>query len=222
MIRYFVFTKNFDKGGRMKTIIRIIVLVSGTILLFQPLGFAANAPEGVDEIFEAMEKLEESYENYLWQEALEATDTIQKELQGIFVQAQLDDATLEKKITELRESVEKKSKDETEVNFIRFQKQFFIFISNFDYEVHPVLKIIEEYIFEEAAEAAEKKEFEEVASEMVEVGNLIDTASPFLLKKGISEDAISNFKSEVYYLIKVARKEDPHMVNSSLEKVMEM
>jgi len=206
----------------MKKIIKFIVLVTGTLSLFLPSSFAATAPGGVNEIIEVMEEFEESFESNKWQEALEAIDKIHKELKEVFVQAQLDDYILENAITDLRNSVVKKREKETEVNFVRFQNRFFIFISHFDYDVHPVLKIIEEYIFEKTAEAAEKKEFDEVASEMVEVGNLIKSASPLLLEKGVSDEEISRFKSEVIHLIKAARKEDINQVNSSLKKVMEM
>lgn len=206
----------------MKKIIKIFVLVTGTLSLFLPSAFAATAPGGVNEIIEVMEQFEENFESDKWQEALEAIDKISKELNEIFAEAQLDDFILEKTTTDLRNSVVKKNEKETEVNFVRFQNRFFIFISHFDYDVHPILKMIEEYIFEETAEAAEKKEFDEVASEMVEVGNLIKAASPLLLEKGVSDEEISGFKSEVFNLIKAARKEDINQVNSSLKKVMEM
>lgn len=55
---------------------------------------------------------------------------------------------------------------------------------------------------------------------MVEAGNFIETATPFLLEKGIAGDAISEFKSEVFNLIKAARKEDVDQMNASMDKVM--
>lgn len=206
----------------MKKTIKIIALATGILSLFLPSSFAASPPEGVNEIIEIMEELEESFESDKWKEAQEGIDKIDKELKEVFAQAQLDDFTLDQTVKDLRNAIVDKDEKQTEVNFIRFQKRFFIFISHFDYDVHPILSTIEEYIFDETVEAAEKKDFEDVTAEMIEVGNLFKIASPLLVDKGVSDEEISEFQSEVMNLIKAARKEDINQVNSSLKKVMEM
>ena len=204
----------------MVKVMKVIVLFLGFALVFTPLSLsAASAPAGVNNILEEMSEFEEGFEAEKWQEAKESVEKIEKELNEIFVQSNLNDSALVKVLASLKKYVIEQNEKQVEVNYIRFQKQFFNFISQFDYDVHPILSMIQKYVIEESSEAYEKKDYDDVMSEMREAGNLIDHAKPLLVEKGIPEQEINDFKSKVIALIMAGKKEDYAKMGELLEEL---
>lgn len=207
----------------MKSIFRVLLVVAGLLCLTWSIASAQNsAPDGVNEILEQMGEFEESFESDNWDEAAEIVEKINTELKQVFAESKLDDFTLEKSLATLEHSVKDKHRERTDANFIMFQKQFFNFISHFDYEIHPILEMIEKYVVDEAGEAAEKNELGEVASEMAEAANLIDHARPLLVEKGISEQEVDDFKKKVIDVIKAAKSDDAAQMNTVLKEVQDI
>ncbi len=211
----------------MKKAAKIMVLLIGILLISFQFALAKSHLSGeLDEILVEMAEFEENYEKGQWQQAQKSVEKINWELRGFFEKIQRDDLAQEKKmlsknIYNLRNSIREKNTEQTEINYIRFQKRFFRFMENFDYEVHPVLSIIDKYINEEAVEAAAEKDFDNVVSEMREVGNLIKLAQPLLKDKGFTEKEFADFRSKIVAVIKAGKEKDAKQVNEKLKEVQE-
>ena len=211
----------------MKKAAKIMVLLIGMLLISFQFALAKSHLSGeLDEILVEMAEFEENYEKGQWQQAQKSVEKINWELRGFFEKIQRDDLAQEKKmlsknIYNLRNSIREKNTGQTEINYIRFQKRFFRFMENFDYEVHPVLSIIDKYINEEAVEAAAEKDFDNVVSEMREVGNLIKLAQPLLRDKGFTEKEFADFRSKIVAVIKAGKEKDAKQVNEKLKEVKE-
>jgi hypothetical protein len=211
----------------MKKTFKILVLLIGMLCVSFQFSLAeTHLSEGLDEILAGMSEFEENYEKGQWHQARKAVEKINWELKGFFEKIQRDDLAQEKKmlsrdIYNLRGSIREKNTAQTETNYIRFQVSFFNFMSNFDYEVHPVLAIIDKYINEEAVEAAAEKDFKNVVSEMREVGNLIKLAQPLLTDKGFTEKEFADFRSKIVAVIKAGKEKDAKQVNEKLKEVQE-
>ena len=108
-----------------------------------------------------MGEFEESFENQKWEEAEEVIEKIDKELTEVFAQSKLTDTNLSHLLDDLKKSIMIREEKLTENNFILFQNQYFSFLNNFDYEIHPLLGVIKQYIVDEASEALNKKDYDE-------------------------------------------------------------
>ena len=204
----------------MLKVMKVFVLFFGFFLVFIPLPLsAASAPAGVNNVLEEMSELEEGFEAEKWQEANESVEKIEKELNEIFAQSNLNDSALIEVLASLKKYVIEQNEKQVEVNYIRFQKHFFNFISQFDYDVHPILGMIQKYVIDESSEAYEKKDYDDVMSEMREAGNLIDHAKPLLVEKGIAEQEVNDFKSKVIALIMAGKKKDYAKMGELLEEL---
>ena len=211
----------------MKLTFKTLVFLIG--MLFVSFQFAlakSPLPEGLDELFEEMSELEKSYEKRQWQEAQKSVEEMNWEFAELWEKIQRNDLAEEKKMLSrdlynLRGSIRDKDTEQTDINYIKFQKRFFNFLNNFDYEVHPVLSIIDKYINEEAAEAAAEQDFDDVVSEMREVGNLIKLAQPLLKEKGVTDKEFSDFRSKIVAVIRAGKEKDAIQVNEKLKEVQE-
>lgn len=202
----------------MLKVLKIIVLFVSLVSV--PLSLsAATAPEGVNNVLEEMSVFEENFESEKWQAARDSLDKIDREVKEVFVQSKLDDVTLKEVLTGLSKYTNEKNEQQVEVQYIRFQKQFFNFISQFDYDIHPLLDMIQKYVIEESSEAYEKKDYEDVMSEMREAGNLIDHAKSLLVAKGIPEQEVNDFKSKVIALLMAGKKEEYAKMGELLEEL---
>lgn len=182
---------------------------------------AASAPEGVNEVLEEMGELEENFEGEKWKEAFESVEKIEREINEILAQTQLKDDPLLESLAAVRKYVVAQNEDRLEGQYIRFQKHFFQLINMFDFDMHPVLTMIQKYVIEESTEAYEKKDYEDVISEMREAGNLIDHAKPIFMEKGIPEQELDDFKSKVIELIMVGKKKQYAEMGTLLDIVKE-
>ena len=80
---------------------------------------------------------------------------------------------------------------------------------------------IDNHINEEALAAAEKKDFDEVVSEMREVGSLINVAKPLLNEKGATDKEVADFRLKIIIVIRAGKAKNADQVNASLEEVRE-
>jgi hypothetical protein len=205
----------------MKGLFKIVILVIGMLCFTynSVLAQKYSPTEEVGEIIEAMGELEESYEDNQWEEALESTEKIDKEVKGIIAQIKTDDLNLQGALDNLKKSVAGHNSEDTELAYIIFQRRVFSLLNDFEYDVHPVLTILEQYIIEEAGEAAEKNDFEEVLSEMRESGNLFKYAKPLLSEKGVSQQALSEFNAKIIALIRAGNHNDNKKVAELLKEI---
>jgi len=205
----------------MKKNTAIIILIFGIISLSSSfaLATAPAPPDGVSEIIEQMGEFEESFENQNWSEADEAIEKIDNELKEVFAQSKLNDTTLTQLLGNLKKSIKIKEEKLTETNFILFQNQYFNFINNFYFKIHPLLAIIKQYMVDEAAEALSKKDYDEVVSEMREAANLMKQAKTLLTEKGIAVSEISWLQAQIIETIKAGRAKDADRINELLQDI---
>ena len=198
---------------------RIVPILAIGLVFFWQAAFAAAPPSGVNEVIEDMGVLEENFEGEHWDAAQESVTKIDKTVQEIFTESGLNDPTLVKLLGSLRQTVEKKDERRTEGNYILFQKQFFTFISQFDYDVHPILTMIQQYVVEESNEAFANKDYDDIVSEMQEAGNLIKNAKPLLVEKGIPEAEVDAFKAKVIEAIRAGKNHDDNKIGLLLKEI---
>lgn len=199
--------------------LRVVAVLFFVFLIHPSLSPATPPPEGVDEVLELMGEMEGSFEVGNWEEAGEAYKKIVDAVNEVFERSQLDDKYTRNALASLGKSLSNKDGRMSEAQFIRFQKQFFQFLEQFDYEIHPVLKMIRQYIVEEATEAYEKKDYSEVVSELAETANLLGSAKPLLMEKGIPEEEVDVFKDQVIALIRAGKNEKFDQMGVLLEQV---
>lgn len=198
--------------------------ISASLIIFslvlQPFAsFGTPMPDEVDEILMQLEEFEENFESANWDGAGAILGVISGEIRRMLEQSRRQDEYLEKLLTDLSQYVIEENEKLVEVHYLRFKKQFFQFISGFEYEVHPLLEIIRQYVVEDSTEAYANRDYTGVISEMREVGNLIAHARPQLMEKGIAEKEIDAFRSRVIGLIIAGNKEEYEKMGDLLEQV---
>lgn len=198
-----------------------IAAAVGLFCIFTTSLFCAPPPAGVNEVIEGMAELEQSYETGYWIEAKEAVEKIRKEIGEIFEESKTEDTTLTEVLVSLDKYVDERNEYQVELQYIHFQKRFFEFIKQYDYEVHPILSTIERYVVEESAEAYEKKNYKDVISEMRETGNLIKHARPLLVEKGVSASDVLDFKDKLIETIILGKKGEYAKMGELLQQVQE-
>jgi hypothetical protein len=206
---------------------KIMALIIGMLFVSCQFALAKQPlPDGLDEILEEMSELEESYEEGNWLKAQQSVGKINLELKELFEKTENGNLEEDKKMMSrdiylLKAYVLEENTEKTEGQYIKFQKRFFNFINNFDYEIHPVFSMIDKYINEEATEAAAKMDFDDVVSEMREVGNLLKLAQPLLKEKGYTDEEIADFRLKIAAVIKAGKAKDANLVNEKLKEVQE-
>jgi hypothetical protein len=199
-----------------------------TLLLASALVFAfsvANAsalPPSISEIIVQLVEIEEGFENNKWQEAMEATEKIEKEVGVMLEQTKLQDELLVTLLSNLKNEIKMNNQEKAAVNYLRFQKRFFSFINNFEIEVHPLFSLLEKYVVDEAVEALEKGDYDNVAREMAEAGNLIKYIEPIFLEKGIKKEELKDFTSKIINVIQASKERDKTKVSEDLKQVQEL
>ena len=201
------------------------IIISVFLTLFIMIGsqqvFAAPPPPGVNEILEEMGEFEESFEGEKWEEAQEAITKIDRETKEILAQSGLTDEYLLSSLKAMQKYTLARNQNQLEAQYIRFQKQFFQLLDQFDYEVHPIITMLEKYVIDESSEAYENKDYDDVVSEMREAGNLIDLAKQLFVDKGVPGEEVDNFKATVIDIILVGKKEDYVRMGELLNKAKE-
>ena len=207
----------------MKVFFTTVILAIG--LLVVPCNFVLaekySPNEKIDEVIEEMGELEENFEENKWGEAQESAEKIENEIKEIVARIQTDDLDIQGAAENLKKAVAGKNSEETELAYITFQKRFFSLLNDFDYEVHPVLSILEQYIIDEAGEAAEKNDIDEVISDIRESGNLFKYAKPIFLEKGVSQQDLKEFNAKIIDLLLAGKKKDNKKVYELLKEIQE-
>lgn len=212
-------TKIVKEVVMLKTV-KIAVLILVCAFLAHPaFSAAAEPPDGVEEVIEQMSEMEGSFEAGKWSEAQDAYKKIVKAVDEILEQSQLEDQSMNAALESLGKYLNDMNEKQVEAQYIRFQKQFFQFITRFEYEVHPILHMIQQYVVDESAEAYANKDYKDVVNEMREAGNLIDHAKPLLVEKGIPEQEVDEFKNQIIDLIMAGKKDDYQRMGELLEQI---
>lgn len=198
-----------------------LLAIALVFVAFPFLAFGAPPPDEVDEILGQLGKFEESFEAENWNEAMAVLGVLSGEVRGMLEHSARKDEYLEKSLDDLSKYVIEQNEQQAEAQYIRFQKQFFEFISQFDYKVHPLLDMIQTSVLDESSQAYADKDYEDVVREMREAGNLIEQARPLLVERGIQDVEINEFKSRVIELIMAGRKEDYQKMGVLLDQIRE-
>lgn len=206
----------------MKIFLKTIVVTIGLISITCNFALAEKyAPTPiVNELIEAMGEFEESYESNKWGEAKEATEEIETKAKAIIAQIKNDELEIVAAVENLKKAVDQKNSDYTELAFITLQRRFYSLLNDFDYEVHPVLSILDHYL-DEAGEAAEKNDMDEVISEVRECGNLFKFAKPIFVEKGIAINDLNKCNSNMIALLMAGKHNDDKKVLEFLKEIQE-
>jgi hypothetical protein len=136
-------------------------------------------PPVLIEIIEEFSKMESKFENKKWHEASDTLAAIKEKIEQLKM-ADANQLDFNKVIDRLKLAFEKKDIKTTENNYIQLQQMLFLYSDNFDYKIPPIISIMNKYINDEAAEALEKNDYDEVYSEMREVGSFFRNSRALL------------------------------------------
>lgn len=169
--------------------------------LLIPIATYAAGPEppaGLLKIYEKFATLEEQYEAENWLAARTVNVEILKKFNTLVPSLLMhtNSAKIEKfrhLSMHLDAALKKKSKRNSEKNYIKLQNAIFEIINIYHYKVHPLFAIIKRYIVEETVESLKKEDFDDVISEMKEIASFLLKAKKLFVERGISEEDFRDF-----------------------------
>ena len=205
----------------MKVAKKVLGFLAGILIVLCVSVAAQPPPAGVDTILKALGELEESFEKRDWGEALTVANRIDNELLDVLVASRLEAPLLEQALVKVKGAIHEGNSIKVEVNYILLQKRFVGFLDNFTFEIHPVFELVAQSL-DQAKEAAEKSEFDDVANEMAEAGNMLREAHGHYQKSGMTDREFSEFNAKVVSTIKAARRKNSALVNQELKVVSDM
>jgi len=205
----------------MKVAKKVLGFLAGTLIVLCFSVAAQPPPAGVDTILKALGELEESFEKKDWGAALTVANRIDNELLDVLVASRLEAPLLEQALVKVKGSIHEGNSIKVEVNYILFQKRFVGFLDNFTFEIYPVFELVA-LSLDKAKESAEKSNFDEVANEMAETGNMVKEAHGHYQKSGVTDRELSEFNAKVVSTIKAAKRKNRDLVTQELKVVSDM
>lgn len=187
------------RGVKFITIIAVLSALMFSAGSMQARG--AVPPPRLMDIFQNLSSVEAKFKTGRWHDAIEATTgvltTYKEILPELKKTVKVDiEADFTSRLMGLRQSLEKKDLRQAERNYIDLHKMIFALLDNYEFKVPPIMMIIDKYI-DEAREAAEKRDFKRVVSEMNEVEDFFYQAGQDLSGQHASLVDIEEFKSTV-------------------------
>ncbi len=204
-----------------KVLIRSVITVG--LLLLATVSFAKpEPPQTLTDILGETSELEEKFEKGNWAGACETLEEIEEMYSEVYAEYKNQvPATLNIKFnssaSSLGQFLEAKNEENTEDEFIELQVVLFSIMDCFDYKVHPVIKVLQKYIGEEAQQALADNDLDNVKSELKEVANFfLKNASLFKLR-GINNDDLEQFMFTLGEAIKQANSGNTVPLKESLD-----
>ena len=175
-------------------------------------------PNGLDNVFEQLTELEESYENGEWNQAAKVIGELEEELNKINNETPADyQLDFNNSIKGLQYAINKRDAKLAEKGYMRLSNDCIKFCNSFQFDIHPLFSIIKKYLGEEATEASEKSEYEEVISEVREVANILNEFKDVFNDNGIDEKEIKELQLKLNSIVAAAQNKDPKLVKETLE-----
>jgi len=193
-----------------KTFICLCALFTLTVLP----AFAKPAPPAsLNETLEYLAALEKGFEGEQWGKALETIRQVDQALTSA-IQSHADSVpdALSKRLklitTKLTAALNGKDKEEAEEQYIQLQLLTFEIMDHFDYKVHPILVTLEKYVADEALEALEKNDYEDVLAELHEVASFFQKSAQLLNQHGVSREDLNVFRDRIGKSMQHARNKE--------------
>ncbi|MBU0482428.1 MAG: hypothetical protein KKG47_15150 [Proteobacteria bacterium] len=211
---------------------KFIHIFAMLLFLFPTYGLCANntdrpaPPPELTEIATHFSDLEESFEAKNWNEALEhlnkANSLIGVILPNLRQNTDRKDLnTFRMKFMNLKESIEGRHYELAEEGYIDAQKAYFILTDYYAFKTPFFLGITGKYL-DEAVEAAEKNDYKNVAAEMVEVSEFIESFDKQLESHGVKGEDLETFILTCYRTRKAAENGEQKKIEEGLDTLKDL
>lgn len=206
------------------------VLSAVIIAIFFCAAFVQAKPEPPPDLLGLLQEtleIEENLESGEWDKAAEAIAEVKAEFDELSEKLEntVESAKIEKTKNSLKaldKFISAKNEDKSMAAYNTVQKGLFDISEAFNYEIPPILLIMKKYLVEEAAEAAEEGNFDEVKSEMREVGAFYKSAREVLLEMGKPQEKIDALGDGIKQVVIAAGKGNKEEVNQVLQQTIEL
>lgn len=199
--------------------VALILILSCSLAYAKPV-----PPEELTEILGELSEVEEGFESENWDGARESLSEVVELFSNVngsheeVVPANLRSSFFAT-AKGLDRFLEEKEEEKAENSFINLQVVLFDVMGYFDYKVHPVLGVLKKYIGDEAREALEENDFEEVHSELKEVVTFVTKNASLLQQKGVKHENIQKFMKSLGVAMKQVKVKDRAALTTSLDSL---
>jgi len=199
----------------------VVIFVTGTSWA------KPKPPEELTGVFIEISELESKFESGKWKEAGEAVDEIGETVGKISGEIKAAGGGKMLKgfdsiIKNLGKSIAGKNEKTTERFFIALQSLIFKIMDGFSYKVHPVFQILKKYSADEAVEAAENGDFEDVESEMRELLNFQKSTRDTLVKHGVEIKDLAEAAKEIQEVNRFSKLKDKESTKKHLNELVKI
>jgi hypothetical protein len=162
------------------------------VLLLPGLSHAKPAPpQRLTLMLNELSELEAKYESGEWDKALESCERVTGEFRKLLPELRnISLMQITSRFTAvldgLKASLKARNRERTEIAHRALHKLFFQIMGEYDYPSPPVLEIVSRNL-DEAKEALDKGEINEVAIEINEVGEFLELSKAVLQSRGVPE-----------------------------------
>jgi hypothetical protein len=204
-----------------KVVIRSVITVG--LLLLATVSFAKpTPPQTLTDILGETSELEEKFEKGDWVGARETLEEIKEMYSEVYTEYknQLPTAlnkNFNSSASSLDQFLEAKHEENSENEFITLRVVLFATMDYFDYKVHPIIKVLQKYIGEEAQQALADNDLKNVQSELKEVASFFLKNASLFKVRGVGNDDLEKFMLTLGNAIKQADLEDTVPLKKSLD-----
>jgi len=208
----------------MEKIVRIGLLLL-VLLWMSSFAFAKPAPPpGLMDILGEFSEIEEKFEDGEWESARESLAEISEKYNEVYAQHDgVISGNLNKNFNsccdKFKMNLVVKDEEQTEKSFVNLRLVLFDIMDQFDYEVHPVIALMQKFIGDEAKEALEEGNYREVRSEIEEVYAFFRDSTMMLKKNGVEDKAVESFMETMSEAMRFAKDENKQMLETTLDKL---
>lgn len=207
-----------QKFARFGVFLLIFVCISGYAI-------AKPAPPlELMEMLKEFSEIEEKFEHGEWKSARESLSEISENYSVVYKQHQ---AAISGKLDKhflrccdkFKMNLVVQDEEHARKSFVSLRLVLFDIMDQFNYEVHPVIALMQKFIGDEAKEALEEDNYKEVQSEIEEVYAFFRQSRPMLKMNGVGEEAIGSFQKTMGKAMRLAKKEDKQVLESTLNQL---
>ena len=203
-----------------KIIITILLLLMSCTMVF-----AKPVPPGeLTQILGELSEVEKAFENKNWsgarsslEEVVELFTTVNSSYTEVIPANLLSKFFAAAK--GLDQFLEKNEEEKAEDSYIHMQVVLFEIMSYFDYKVHPVIGVLKKYIGDEAKEALEESNYEEVQSELKEVVTFATKNASLLQQRGVKHEDLQTFMKSLGEAMQQVKAKDNVALKASLDSL---
>ncbi len=183
-----------------------------------------SPPPELMEILAEFSEVEEKFEDGDWESARESLSEISAKYDAVYAEYE---GVLSRKLNnhfnnccdKFKINLVVRDEEQTRKSFVTLRLVLFDIMDHFNYEIHPVIALMQKFIGDEAKEALEKGDYGEVQSEIEEVYAFFKDSTSMLKTKGVGQEAVDSFFNDMKVAMSSAAKQDKQTLELTLDQL---